>query len=145
MYHSILVPIDISDPEFTQQIITHVEMQFSLAEAAHVHFLTVIPTFPYYASLGLAYSGEVPDQEQIKNEALSTLSEIIDKFNLPRDKVEKHIALGSPKDEILNLADSIKADLIVIASHQPGIITYLLGSNAAAVVRHAKCSVLVVR
>ncbi|HDR2322894.1 TPA: universal stress protein, partial [Enterobacter roggenkampii] len=31
------------------------------------------------------------------------------------------------------------------ASHKPDISTYLLGSNAAAVVRHAKCPVLVVR
>lgn len=145
MYHSILVPIDISDPEFTQKIMAHVEMQSGLIDAAQIHFLTVIPIFPYYASLGLAYSGEVPDQENIKNEALSMLSEIIDKFGLPKDKIKKHLALGSPKDEILNLADYINADLIVIASHHPGIINYLLGSNAAAVVRHAKCSVLVVR
>lgn len=145
MYHSILVPIDISDPEFTQQVIAHVETQSNLTDVAHVHFLAVIPTFPYYASLGLAYAGEAPDQEQIKNEALAKLSEIIDKFNIPKDRIKKHIASGSPKDEILRLANDIKADLIVIASHQPGIMTYLLGSNAAAIVRHAECSVLVVR
>ncbi|WP_179655998.1 universal stress protein, partial [Salmonella enterica] len=37
------------------------------------------------------------------------------------------------------------ADMVIIASHRPDITTYLLGSNAAAVVRHAECSVLVVR
>ena len=37
------------------------------------------------------------------------------------------------------------AELVIIASHRPDITTYLLGSNAAAVVRHADCSVLVVR
>ncbi|MDR8241073.1 universal stress protein UspG, partial [Acinetobacter baumannii] len=36
-------------------------------------------------------------------------------------------------------------DVIVIGSRKPGISTHLLGSNAAAVVRHAECSVLVVR
>ncbi|QHB32415.1 universal stress protein UspF [Yersinia canariae] len=145
MYHSILVPIDISDPEFTQQLISHVETQANITDVAHVHFLTVIPAFPYYASLGLAYSGEAPSQEQIKNEALSKFSEIIDKFDIPEERIKKHIVSGSPKDEILRLADSIRADLIVIASHRPDIMTYLLGSTAAAVVRHAKCSVLVVR
>ncbi len=35
--------------------------------------------------------------------------------------------------------------MIIIASHRPDITTYLLGSNAAAVVRHAECSVLVWR
>ena len=37
------------------------------------------------------------------------------------------------------------ADVIVIASHDPGLADYLLGSVAARVVRHAHCSVLVVR
>jgi len=36
-------------------------------------------------------------------------------------------------------------DLIIIASHRPGLQDYFLGSTAAKVVRHATCSVLVVR
>ena len=35
--------------------------------------------------------------------------------------------------------------MIVIASHDPGLVDYLLGSVAARVVRHAHCSVLVTR
>ena len=38
-----------------------------------------------------------------------------------------------------------QADLIIIASHKPGFQDYFLGSTAAKVVRHAPCSVLVVR
>jgi UDP-N-acetylmuramate: L-alanyl-gamma-D-glutamyl-meso-diaminopimelate ligase len=37
------------------------------------------------------------------------------------------------------------ADLIVIGSHRPAMSTYLLGSNAKTVARHATCSVLIVR
>ena len=37
------------------------------------------------------------------------------------------------------------ADLIVIASHEPGMLAYVIGSNASTIVRRAKCSVLVVR
>ena len=36
-------------------------------------------------------------------------------------------------------------DLIVIGSHEPGMLAYVIGSNASAIVRRAKCSVLVVR
>ena len=36
-------------------------------------------------------------------------------------------------------------DLIIVASHRPGLQDYFLGSTAAKVVRHAKCSVLVIR
>ena len=75
----------------------------------------------------------------------SQLEEIIKKFKLPTDRVHVHVEEGSPKDRILELAKKIPAHMIIIASHRPDITTYLLGSNAAAVVRHAECSVLVVR
>ncbi len=39
----------------------------------------------------------------------------------------------------------MKADLIVVGSHRPNWSTYLIGSNAANIVRHAQCSVLVMR
>jgi len=52
---------------------------------------------------------------------------------------------GSVYDVILKIADKIKADLVVMASDSPEHHHYLLGPNASRVVRHAKCSVLVVR
>lgn len=52
---------------------------------------------------------------------------------------------GSIYSEILADAERSGANLIVIASHQPELSDYLLGSNAAKVVRHAKCDVYVVR
>jgi nucleotide-binding universal stress UspA family protein len=41
--------------------------------------------------------------------------------------------------------EKIGADLSVVGSHRPTTATYLLGSNAASIVRHAKRSVMVVR
>lgn len=52
---------------------------------------------------------------------------------------------GRPASEILAYAEDIKADLIVLNSHNPGMAQYLLGSVAARVVRRAHCSVYVVR
>lgn len=57
-----------------------------------------------------------------------------------------HLALGRPVDEILRLRDEIEADLVVMGSR--GLNAFkrvLLGSDAEGVVRHAPCSVLVVR
>lgn len=144
MYHTILVPVDISEPELTQQVAAHVETLAKLKDA-WVHFMTVIPSLPYYTTLGLAYSAELPDKEEITEEAKKKLSDIVKSFNIPEDRVKTHVTHGAPKDQILNTADKLDADLIVIASHRPSVTTYLLGSNAAAVVRHAKCAVLVVR
>jgi nucleotide-binding universal stress UspA family protein len=52
---------------------------------------------------------------------------------------------GHPSTEILEFANETGADMIVIASHDPGVADYFLGSVAARVVRHAHCSVLVAR
>jgi len=131
MYRSILVPIDISEADLTRHVVPQVQAH---AKTAKVHFLAVIPTVPFYASLGLAYSTEFPK-----------LEEIIKQFNIPAGRTQTHVVYGPPKDQILKLAEAVDAELIVIASHKPGFSTYLLGSTAAAVVRHAKCPVLVVR
>ena len=55
------------------------------------------------------------------------------------------VRLGSVYNEVLDEAEKTGADLVVIGSHRPTMATYLLGSNASTIVRHAKCSVLVVR
>ena len=47
--------------------------------------------------------------------------------------------------ELLREATEWRADLIVVGSHRPVMSDYLLGSNAKTIVRHAQCSVLVVR
>lgn len=107
MNRTILVPIDISDSELTQRVIAHVEAEAKIDDAK-VHFLTVIPSLPYYASLGLAYSAELPAMDDLKAEAKSQLEAIIKKFNLPADRVQAHVAEGSPKDKILEMAKNYR-------------------------------------
>jgi universal stress protein F len=55
------------------------------------------------------------------------------------------VRAGGVYPEILAEAEACGADLIVIGSHRPAMSTYLLGSNAKTVARHATCSVLIVR
>ena len=56
------------------------------------------------------------------------------------------LAPGSPRQVILDEAESWGADLIVLGSHGYGALKrFLLGSVSHAVVAHAKCSVEVVR
>ena len=59
--------------------------------------------------------------------------------------LEVRISSGNPYKAILEVAKEEGADLIVLASHRPGLQDYFLGSTAAKVVRHAECSVLVRR
>ena len=55
------------------------------------------------------------------------------------------VRTGNPASGILAVANERHADVIVIASHRPGLQDYFLGSTAARVVRHATCSVHVIR
>ncbi len=52
---------------------------------------------------------------------------------------------GHTSTELLAAAADHECDLIMVASHRPGLQDYFLGSTAARVVRHAECSVLVMR
>ncbi len=56
-----------------------------------------------------------------------------------------HLRKGSVYMGILETAKAVNADLIVIGSHRPTMGNFLLGPNAARVVRHAESSVFVVR
>ncbi len=57
-----------------------------------------------------------------------------------------HLLMGRPDAEILELAEEVGAELIVVGSRGLGSLRRaLMGSVSDSVVRHAHCPVLVVR
>lgn len=84
------------------------------------------------------------DTEQ-QSEAEAKLAAIAASIPLPAERVSAKVLVGSIHGEVLAEADASGTDLIVIGSHEPGMLAYVIGSNASAIVRRAKCSVLVVR
>ena len=60
-------------------------------------------------------------------------------------RVQHIVGEGTIYKTIIETADQIGADLIIMGSHRPELQDYLLGPNAARVVRHSAKSVLVVR
>jgi len=88
-----------------------------------------------------------PDAEDMMIEARKSLDDMAQ--TIPPDvPVEKIVRFGTrePVEQIVEEADHLSADLIVIATHGfSGIKRVLLGSTAERVVRHAPCPVLVVR
>jgi len=54
-------------------------------------------------------------------------------------------AYSDVKKCLYEAIDGLEADLIVLASHEPGLKEYVLPSTSASMVKHARCSVLVVR
>lgn len=63
-----------------------------------------------------------------------------------RNAVLGHFSVGAPTDEILRLAGELRADLLLVGTHDyRGFERWLLGSVAETLVRKARCSVIVVR
>lgn len=52
---------------------------------------------------------------------------------------------GHSGQTIVDWAEANQVDCIVIMSHRPGLQDYFLGNTAGRVVRHAQCSVHVIR
>jgi nucleotide-binding universal stress UspA family protein len=84
------------------------------------------------------------DAEQTKR-AKESLDEVLAGIDLPANRKSAAARAGGIYHELLQEASEWNADLIVVGSHRPVMSDYLLGSNAKTIVRHAQCSVLVVR
>ncbi len=142
MYNTILVPVDIAEDVLTEHALKHVEYLAKLS-GAKVHFFHALPDASAFVT---AYSFGIKEFEnQAEVKAIEGLKKIMAEIDLPLERLSYTISFGSPRDEVLQLAEEIAADLIVIGSRRPSVKTYLLGSNAAAIVRHAKISVMVIR
>jgi len=47
--------------------------------------------------------------------------------------------------ELMKAIDKIGADLVIMASHEPGFFEHIFSSHGGYIAQHAKCSVFVVR
>lgn len=135
MYMNIIVPVAFDDAHNPD---TALNVTRSLAaEGAKVTLVHVMADVPGYAVSYMppGYSDELR----------KTLQDSLTKLAAEFGNAEGILREGNPANEILALAEEIDADCIVIASHRPGFGDYLIGSTAARVVRHAHCSVMVLR
>ena len=139
MFKTILVPIDLGETGATG---SSLGLARNLAQKSDgkIVLLHVMAPVPGFAALHLPAGAH----EQAKSEALATLKEIAASQGVD-GTAETIVREGPPYPEIIDMASEIGADLIIIASHDPGVGDFLLGSVAARVVRHAHCSVFVTR
>ncbi len=141
MYRDILLTVDLNDEaSWTKALPAAVEM--AKASGATLHVVSIVPDF------GLPMvGGFFPDD--FENKALAEVADKLKAFcdeNVPSGiKVKNIVRHGNVYKEILEIAGEIGCGLIVIGVRRPELRDYLLGPNAARVVRHANCSVLVVR
>jgi len=141
MFKTILMPIDLKEESSWQRALP-AALLHAQSDGGSLTLVTVIPDFGE-SIVGTYFPSNFSEQARAKVEAdLEAFRAAHVPDTVPSKAV---VRAGSIYHEIITVADDIGADLIVLASHRPALSDYLLGPNAARVVRHVGCSVLVVR
>lgn len=140
MYKTILAAIDLEYGEHTQQILA-LAKKLAGAFEADVCLVSVVPAGPAIVSqyLDKSYEGMASGETEQKLQALAA------ELTAAGVKATTLVRFGTVYEEILAAAESVDADLIIVGSQKPDATAFLLGTNAARVVRHATCSVTVIR
>lgn len=135
MYTNILVPISFDEGRNSKQSIEIAKLLES--KGGKVTLLHVMEEVPGYAATYMP-EGYIENSQKGLQEELEVIA-----ADIPGGQAK--VISGHSATTILEFAESNGHDLIVIASHRPGMQDYFLGSTAHHVVRHAKCAVHVIR
>ncbi len=141
MTKSILFAVDMNHESSWRKALPQA-VALARADGADLHALTVIPDYGM-AMVGSYFPADFSEKAASATEkALRDLvaAEVPDNIS-----AKCHVEHGTIYKKVLEVADRLGCDLIVMASHRSEMKDYLIGPNSARVVRHAKQSVFVVR
>ena len=136
MKKSILIAVDLGNTAKVDALIDHASRYDN--GNFKIILLNVVEDIPSWAAV------ELP-RNILEKSAQSSLEKLKALAKSSSIEVGVEVRVGHPYKTILEVAEEKSAELIIVASHQPDLQDYFLGSTAAKVVRHATCSVLVVR
>lgn len=142
MYKDILIAVDLSDESSWRKALP-TAIEYCQAFGSRLHVMSVVPDF------GMSIVGQF-FPKGYESDALEGARKLLHEFvatHVPKEVPVQHIiAHGGIYQQILSVSDQINADLVVISARsEPDMKDFLLGPNAARVVRHSTRSVLVVR
>jgi len=119
-----------------------------------VHARLALPWTTGYYSATESPTTSIGSEEEARQRVLQWLDDQVERIEAQGGSVtQSYLRLGRPDEgvitvaeQIVNLAEEIRAGLIVVGSRGlGGIRRALMGSVSDSVVRHAHCPVLVVR
>ena len=140
MYKQILAAVDLDDSDSARKII-RIAADIANVYSARLHVLSVIGAAQAVVSQYLPEGYEKMAMKRIEQD----LATLVASVGLDQGEVTSSARFGDIYREILAYAEKSDVDMIVIGSHRPQATDFLLGTNAARVVRHSPCSVFVVR
>jgi nucleotide-binding universal stress UspA family protein len=141
MFGKILVPIDVGESEVAKQSL-EVAVKLAATFGSKLRLIHVAPsvvsTYPMAVIPPSIY-------ENVGVYEKTQLDQMADEIVLPKECVSTVVRIGGVYPELLAEAEDWEADLMVVGAHRPSMASFLLGSTAAALSRHAKCTVMIVR
>lgn len=137
MYKHILVATDLM--ETSHKVVEHAKgMARDMgAKLTLIHVVEQAPTYAY------GYIGIADIEEELIETARHNLALLGNELGVGED--DQKVGVGSPKTLILQLAEEIDVDLIIVGSHGRHGLSRLLGSTANGVINSAHCDVLTIR
>jgi nucleotide-binding universal stress UspA family protein len=113
---------------------------------AEVRVLHVIEVYPLYSASKRLGPDLAVATEEHRHEAEELVARSARALRDAGFQVTTVVEQGDPKVVVLDTADKLKADLVMLGSHgEKDWTRFPMGSVSEAVVRHAPCSVQVVR
>lgn len=141
MFKRVLFPVDLAEPASWRHALP-VAIDEARGAGATLYVLTVLPAFSAQISQHFAPTA----REKLRAASVAELADFVAKHVPQGLACQQVVSEGTIYKEIISAAEAIDADLIVMASHKPDAVRdFLLGANAAQVVRHCPRSVLIVR
>jgi len=140
----ILCPIDFSESSYKAlEAAEELAVNFN-AKLTVLHVVQDIPVLP---ALPTNPSIDVPEyQEKLEEAGKIVLDATIKERISSIVQVEAVIKSGRPADVIIDAADELRPDFLVISTHgESGVARFMFGSVAEKVIRHASCPVLTVQ
>lgn len=138
-YQHILVPTDFS--KYSEAAAERAVELAGLygARVSLLHVVDYVP--PRYVTVTLPE--EYASESKLVERAGKYLAEWAQRVGL--GDADKKVGVGSPKDQIIQAAKNLNADLIVVGSHGERGLGALIGSTTNAVLHQAPCDILSVQ
>ncbi len=137
----VLCAVDLSDEKDAKKILVEA-CKLTGLYSAKLSIVTVVPDYGSSWVGSFFKEGTLKLATKTAMDALHTLTSEA----LPEGVRVKHIVkVGNTYEQILETAENIGVDLIIVGAHKPDLASRIVGPNASRVVRFAKASVMVVR
>lgn len=137
MFSKIMVPVDLAHKDSLQKAL---DVAGDLAKQ-------------YDASIDVvSVGGDLPSElghtpREFGDRLQGFADELRDKYGVTvkADPLMAHDPAVETTSELMKAIDKLGADLVIMASHQPGVMEHIFSSHGGYIAQHAKVSVFVVR